>query len=213
MDTEDLHESNEPVTGKRRLDLFVQHVLMLHGGGEINETVEASGLESWNVDPEVWTVSGERLNPSAVKQAKEEELRRFEIMRVYSPVLRSQMESYPDGIKVDAKWVVTQKGTPAAPIIKARLVAREICGWREEGRSFCRNAWATCTEIRGLPGCHWSPCFKSGHHGPRHQVRFLVWRSQEGDLFGASQEDRNEGYPDFVGKLHKALYGSRDAPQ
>ena len=51
----------------------------------------------------MWTVSGERLNPSAVKQAKAEELRRFEIMMVYSPFPRSQMESDLDGIKVDAK--------------------------------------------------------------------------------------------------------------
>ena len=87
----------------------------------------------------MWTVSGERLNPSAVKQAKEEELHRFEIMRVYSPVPRSQMESDPDGIKIDAKWVVTQKGTPAAPIIKARLVAREFAAGDKRDDLFART--------------------------------------------------------------------------
>ena len=42
-----MSESNEPVTGKSRLDLLVQHVLMLHGGeaqdGEVNETVKLQG--------------------------------------------------------------------------------------------------------------------------------------------------------------------------
>ena len=104
---------------------------MLHGGetqdGNINETTGVSRLYSWNVDRDVWTVTGEKLGPSAVKQANEEELRRFEVMRVFSPVLlRSQMGSDPEGIKVHAKWVMTQKGPPAAPTIKARLVAREF---------------------------------------------------------------------------------------
>ena len=47
-------------------------------------------------------------------------------MRLYSPVPWSQMDNDLDGIKVDAKCVVTRKGTPAAPSIKARLVAREF---------------------------------------------------------------------------------------
>ena len=91
LDTEDLHVSNEPATEKRHLDLLAQHVLMLHGGetqdGNVNEVSE---LDSWNVDPDVWTVFGEMFDPFVVKQAKEEELRRFHVMRVCSQVPRSQ---------------------------------------------------------------------------------------------------------------------------
>ena len=108
-------------------------MLVLHGGeaqdgdvGDVGEMDEASGIGSSIVDPHVWTATGERFDPSSVQRAKDKELRRFEVVRVYPPVPRSQMESDPHGIKVDAKWIVTQKGTPTAPAIRARLVAQEL---------------------------------------------------------------------------------------
>ena len=103
--------------------MLTDHVLMLHCyetqdryGGE-NE--ENSGTPYWIADPDVWTITGERLDPSALGRKIEEEQRRFEAMR-------SQTENDSDDIKVDAKWVVTQKETPSALSFKASLVACEF---------------------------------------------------------------------------------------
>ena len=72
----------QPVTERRHLE----HVLTLHGvetrDGDVVEMDETSGIESRNVDPDVWTITGEILDPSVLQRAKEEEeLRRFEVMR------------------------------------------------------------------------------------------------------------------------------------
>ena len=80
---------------------------------------------------------GERLDPHDVTHTNEEELRRFEVIGVSSPVPRSQTDD--DDTKVNATWEVTQNGTQEEPAIKARQHRR-----------------ALCTEMCGFFGSQWT---------------------------------------------------------
>ena len=105
--------------------------MMLHGaeteGDHDDETDELAGILQCSLDQEMLTSIGERLEPHDVTQRKEEELRRFEVIGVYSPVPRSHTSNDFDGIKVIATWEVTQNGTQEETAIKARQRRRALC--------------------------------------------------------------------------------------
>ena len=64
--------------------------------------------------------SGEVLDPLLVAQACQEELKRFEHMKVYKYVRRSEVPR--DNKLINVKWVHVNKGTAGNHIIRCRLV-------------------------------------------------------------------------------------------
>ena len=61
-----------------------------------------------------------------IKAAKQAEIQSLEDLGVYKVVPVHEAESDPEGIWVDARWVVTNKGSQEAPVAKCRFVAREF---------------------------------------------------------------------------------------
>ena len=66
------------------------------------------------------------LSQQMVMEAKRKEMERFKRMKVNRVVTWEFMERDEEGKMVSIKWVVTNKGTEAHTIAKARLVAREF---------------------------------------------------------------------------------------
>ena len=65
------------------------------------------------------------LTADPVLTTKKVDLENFEQRGVYEVVEREVLEQTPGLTILSAKWVVTKKGTPKAPVPKTRLVARE----------------------------------------------------------------------------------------
>ena len=63
------------------------------------------------------------LTADQVLSAKKVEMRNIEERGVYEVVKREVMEQTPGATMLSVKWVLTNKGTPKAPVPKARLVA------------------------------------------------------------------------------------------
>ena len=83
------------------------------------------------VDPELiireedWAnhkMDGGNFDPKLVAVAKQEELRKFEKLKVYVIAKEEEFKRDPKAIKIGTKWVVTNNGTKTKPMIKARLV-------------------------------------------------------------------------------------------
>ena len=93
---------------------------------------------------EYWDeVTGLPLDPQLVASGKKDELDRFRKMGVYSYVPREQAEQDMEGTFVRTKWVRIDKGTPASPKVRCRLVAQELAFGereREDGRVILRHA-------------------------------------------------------------------------
>ena len=71
-----------------------------------------------------------------VAVAKQEELRKFEKLKVYETVSEEEFKRDPQAIKIGTKLVVTNKGTKTKPMIKARLVGKEFADDTKKGELF-----------------------------------------------------------------------------
>ena len=68
-------------------------------------------------------VSGQALEPSLVKAARQEEMRYFEKLGVYERVDRSEQRR-TGGKVVGVRWVDINKGDSESPNYRSRLVAQ-----------------------------------------------------------------------------------------
>ena len=71
-------------------------------------------------------VSGEPLDPSLKRKARQEEMRGFEVRQVYHHVLRSVAQADPEGKFIRVRWVDVNKGTREVPKVRSRLVGQEF---------------------------------------------------------------------------------------
>ena len=60
-----------------------------------------------------------------IDKAKEDELTSMTNMQVFDIIPRAEAEQEANVVWVDCRWVITNKGSAADPVAKARLVARE----------------------------------------------------------------------------------------
>ena len=68
-----------------------------------------------------------QMSQQMVTEAKSKEMERFKRMKVYRVVItRESTKMDEEGKMISIKFVITNKGTEAHPIAKARLVAREF---------------------------------------------------------------------------------------
>ena len=79
-------------------------------------------------------VSGEPLDPSLIRKARQEEMRGFGERQVYHHVLRSVAQADPEGKFIGVRWVDVNKGTKEVPKVRSRLVGQEFAhGERRDG--------------------------------------------------------------------------------
>ena len=80
----------------------------------------------WSEEVEYDTNPGELLDNTLVQQGKREEMARFKEMGVCSYVKQEEALNDPEGIVIDVRWVIVNKGTRQEPNVRCRLVGREF---------------------------------------------------------------------------------------
>ena len=114
---------------------------------------------------------------------------------------------------ISIKWVITNKGTEEYPISKARLVAREFNTGDKRGELFagtpCLMAMRTVIS-RVMTKCE---------NGTRRSIMladvktaFLYGDARRSLYVELPPEDPLAASGRYVGKLERAMYGTRDAP-
>ena len=92
---------------------------------ELHEDEDEENDWMWS-EVEYDAVTGQALDARLVKKGKEEEMRRFEEMRVYEYVTKEQAYEDPEGVIIDVRWVIANKGTSEEPNVRCRLVGWEF---------------------------------------------------------------------------------------
>ena len=152
------------------------------------------------------------VSPQLIADAKAEELKRFRSMEVYAKVPQSEMERDEGYVHVGTRWVVTNKGSIESPKVKARLVAQEFATSEGKGELFA-----------GTPGLGPLRSIVSNlaTNNPHGERRLMVMDVKSAFLYGRARrrvyvqlphEDQQGDVAPMVGRLNKAMYGTRDAP-
>ena len=122
------------------------------------------------------------------------------------------MVSDPDGIDVDAQFVVTKKGTPTAPAFKACLVAREFAAGNKRDDLFTRMPGTNTLRYAVSQAATW-------HWAKRLVIVVLdihsafLYEETGRFIWSFPEKIATGGNPEMVGILNKALPGTRAVPQ
>ena len=153
----------------------------------------------------------EKLDANLVKAGEEEEMSRFRKMGVYNHVSRTEAENDPEGNFVKVKWVRTNKGTKENPKIRCRLVAQEVGYGTKVDELFAGTPSMTAVKL----------ILAKVSIGRNRGVELMLLDVKSAFLYGKVKrsvyielppQDEYSMYPDMVGHLAKAMYGTRDAP-
>ena len=166
----------------------------------------------WN-EVDYDAVTGQSLDPKLVKRGKEEEMRRFEEMKVYEYVIQNQALEDPESVIIDVRWDVVNKGTLEEPNVRCRLVGREFADKGNRDDLFAGTP--PLVTIRILLSILSKRAFSEEDMGAMNldvKGAFLYGKTKRNVYIWLPPEDprRQEG---LMGKLNKAMYGTRDAPQ
>ena len=158
-------------------------------------------------------ITGEEICPKLVKEARAEEMKGFQEFGVYEHVLRSDAKA-EGGKKIGVRWVDINKGTKESPKIRSRLVGQEFAG--KELRDDLFAATPPLAATRTLLSLAAS---KRGTEGSADSIMvldvkkaFLHGRIQRTVYIELPSEDPMSESKQYVGRLVKAMYGTRDAP-
>jgi len=160
-------------------------------------------------------VTGKYIDAELIKAAREEEMRGFRDFEVYDYVLREVAERDREGKFVGTRWVDHNKGSEEDPEVRSRLVGQEFA--KGELREDLFAATPPLTASRMLL----SAVASRGRKGPgNHRVMlldvkkaFLYGELKRSVYIELPAEDDMSKSGRYVGKLKKAMYGLRDAPQ
>ena len=94
------------------------------------------------------------FDPKLVAAAKQEELRKFEKLKVYGIVKEEEFKRDTKAIKIGTKWMVTNKGTNTKPMIKARLVGKEFADDTKKGELFARTPGLRALRVLSVQACN-----------------------------------------------------------
>ena len=100
----------------------LKHVAEIFVGSEADD----DGQSGWAWDD----VHGKCLDLSQVREARQQELEYMKLKGIWAKVDRDESYSKTGKKPVSVKWVDTNKGSDEVPVIRSRLVARDI---REKG--------------------------------------------------------------------------------
>ena len=171
---------------------------------------ETTALQKEETLADLWyhdEVTWESLPPDLVA-AGEQELARFKSMGVCSYVLREDAEKDADGVHVKTKWVRVNKGTAEHSQIRCRFVVQELALGERLDELFARTP--SMSAVRLLL------------HSKQNGRCIMTMDVKTAFLYGVMRRKvyielprRDPWSTDgkWVGKLERALYGTRDAPR
>ena len=150
--------------------------------------------------------SWEELDPKQVWKGEQEEYERFCKMGVYEYVSRAEAENDDTGKFVKVKWVRVKKGEG----VRCRLVAQEL-GYGER----LDELFAGTPSLGSVRMALTHAMKKPNHKVMVMDVKcaFLYGDIRRNVYIELPHTDPRYGDGTVVGKLRKAMYGTRDAPQ
>jgi hypothetical protein len=152
----------------------------------------------------------EELDPKLVEEGEKAELQRFRDMNVYEYVSRDQAINDEGGKFVKVKWVRVNKGTPRDPVVKCRLVAQELGYGQRMDELFSGTPSLLALRLALMHAVM--------GRGRRClmildvKCAFLYGECKRTIYIELPTQDPRYG-TGVVGRLRKAMYGTRDAPQ
>ena len=159
-------------------------------------------------------VSGEALDPVLVQKARSEEMQGFKEFGVYDHVRREDAFQDKFGKKIGVRWVDVNNGRKAHPKIHSRLVGQEFAGGEAHDDLFAATPPLAATmaliSFAASQGA-------TGASAKRIMIvdvkkAFLYGKINRSVYIELPQEDPMSSSGLYVGKLVKAMYGTRDAP-
>ena len=146
-----------------------------------------------------------------VVAAEKEEMSRFKMMHLYTYVNRQEAGIDDEGKFVKVKWVRAINGSISNPKTRCRLVAQEMtCGERID-ELFAGTPSLSSVKI----SLHFAAEGVSDYKLMVMYVKcaFLYGQMRRHVYIELPTQDERHGDKNLVGKLVKAMYGTRDAPQ
>ena len=113
-------------------------------GLAVNDEEDDEAVD-WAVDDN----SGKALDPKEVRMARREELAFMEKLGVFVKVDREEAMIVARNKPTTVKWIDTNKGTEAAPMVRSRLVARDFKG-KDAGREDLFAATPPWEMVKGM---------------------------------------------------------------
>jgi len=156
-------------------------------------------------------VSGDELDAKMVRKARQEEMETFKIMNVYVHVSREEVRKSKSGKTIGVRWVDTKKADGRH---RSRLVAQEFAQLGDRDDLFAATPPLAATKFI------LSELASHGQGGPGIE-RIMILDIKRAFLYGDLEEEVYIELPEedpgksqgLVGKLVKAMYGTRSAPQ
>ena len=132
-------------------------------------------------------------------------------MQVYTYVNRQEAEMDDEGKFVKVKWVRVNKGCKMNPKIRCRLVAQELAYGERIDELFAGTPSLSSVKIAlhlaAEGGCDYKLMVMDV------KCAFLYGKMRRNIYIELPTQDERYGDKNLVGKLVKAMYGTRDAPQ
>ena len=166
--------------------------------------------------------TGEELDPVLVKKARDEELDGFEEFGVYETELRSVAENDEEAKFIGVRWVDVNKGTAENPEVRSRLVGQEFAAGQARDDLFAATPPLAAARMmvsglasrgRAGPGSHRLMILDIKKAFLYGKIRRKVFIELPAEDKRSNIKDAVTGRPMYVGRLLKAMYGTRDAPQ
>ena len=134
-------------------------------------------------------------------------------MGVYRYVAESEALADTEGVVIDVRWVIVNKGTQDEPNVRCRLVGREFADKGNRGYLFAGTLPLVSIRIL-LSLLAMRVTAEKDIEGMVIDVKgaFLYGRTKRSVYIWLPKEDKM-GEQGFMGKLERAMYGTRDAPQ
>ena len=152
--------------------------------------------------------TGEPLDPGKVRDGRAKEYEKLMQREVYEPVLRTKARESPNGKFIRTKWVDTQKGED----VRCRFVGQEFAAGDPRTDLFASTPPLFLARII-VTMAAWQRARPWSLMALDVSCAFLYAKVARETYIELPSEDPLAGDGNFVGRLRKALYGTRDAPQ
>ena len=187
---------------------------------EMHEEFQTSQDDIWD-----WTKdykghrdanTGETLDAEQVREGRRKELQRVQEQNTYEVVTREQAFEYHDPTFIGTKWVELMKPTGE---VRCRFVGQEFADQQRDDL-FASTPALWIARLLAT--------FVAKHNGPETPTSdtelytmlaldvsgaFLYAKTSRNLFIELPKEDKRSQNKNLVGRLLKALYGTRDAPQ
>ena len=174
----------------------------------LQATQKYAGQEWWEMQNQWDENTGQQLDPKKVREGRAKELKHFKERGVYEPVLREEALRNPEAKILRTRWVQTVKDEE----VRCRLVAQEFAAGdpREDLFSGTPPLFAArllTSRAASRPRQDW--CLMALDVS----CAFLYADATRELYVELPKEDPKSQGGAWVGRLRRAMYGTRDAPQ